>query len=1057
MKLSVRVLPGLFGLFSLLSAQDSFSASPAMGTLTDSSGKVTYSSGPFTVSNPTGNAGPVDCSTLPCDEYKLTVTLPAGYAAGHSTAQLKISTVWSNTAEDYDLYVFDSAGKDAGSSHGGADPEEVLIKPVDGSNNYTIRIVPSAAAGGTTATTISLVAPASVAPPQAQPIGVAPRYYVYPSPGPLGNSAGEPSIGYNWNSQNGMFLSSLQTLKIVFPGKIKDAIDPVMAGLPAICDASWSDVSAPNTSATGLDPILWTDSKSGRTFVSQLTGANSAFAFTDNDGSSWTPGQAGPPDGGPDHQTVGTGPYPAGSPFAPVAAAAGIKYAVYYCSQGNAAAFCSRSDNGGLTFGNGNPIYITQTDCGSTTGALHGHVKVSPVDGAVYVAPKDCGGLQAVTVSKDTGVTWKIKTIPGTDADSEIDPSVAIDAGNRLYQCHIRKNGHVHVQTSDNQGDTWANDYDIGLSQNIELADFPEMVAGDKDRAACAFIGSTTPGNHDAKDYPGIYFGFVATTYDGGKSWHTVNVTPGDPVQGAGGVCNGGTLACGSNRNLLDFNEITMDEKGYPLFGFADGCIGACVQDPVKSNGFANKATIVRQVGGRPLIAKNDPASDAAKPLAACLFGSRVKGKSSLNWRAPDNGGSSISSYSIFRAAQTAGPFTKVGTSSKEAFDDTTVDDSVANYYYRVTANNVSGQGTLSNFVNLPITAPVKIETSCALPGITVSQGDDSVLIAGGKAPDESQNLEGMTIAEPPALADKIIFTIYVKSFANLAPSTQWLAVFTLGDNTDHFVEMTTEGPNATTPAFKYGDVAVVTANAASVTTYSAVGNIDPKSNYDKSSNTIQLIVPRSTFGAGKLDKGVLLKNVQARTREVTSGMAMSVGRQIDGTSSGSYMIRGVDICAANTAPLAMLTADVQMGLAPLAVNFGVFGSDNDAGDSLASYSLDFGDGSAKITDQPFTAQATQTVRHTYSAAGSYTAKLTVKDSQGLISSNVAQKTITASAVGGGSSSGGSSSGSESSSSGGTTPGIFSGPATGRFGGGSLGFGVIGLLGLAGLRRRRHG
>ena len=581
----VRALAVVAALSPALSAQ---AAAPAMGTLTSTSGPQKYASGPFTVSNPTGNAGAVSCANFPCDEYMLTVTLPVGYAAAHTTAKLAVSTVWSNAIEDYDLYLLNADGSEAASSHGGADPEEVLIKPVDGTTRYTVRIVPSTAAGGTTATTISLVAPAAGAlppPPQLQPAGAAPRYYTYPSPGPLGNTAGEPSIGYNWKTGNGMFLSSLQTLKITFPGKMKDAVDPAMAGLPAICDANWTNVSFTSTSATGLDPILWTDSKAGRTFVSQLTGANSLFAYTDDDGANWTPGQVGPPNGGPDHQTVGTGPYPASSPFGQVASAAGFNYAVYYCSQGNAAAYCSRSDDGGLTFGNGNPIFVVGKDCAGAPGslpigALHGHVRVSQVDGAAYVPPKDCAGLQAVTVSKDAGINWTMKTIPNTDADTEIDPSVAIDAANRLYHCHIRKDGHVHVQTSDNQGDTWANDYDIGQSQNIEIGDFPEMVAGDRNRASCAFIGTTTAGNHDAVDFPGIWYGFVATTYDGGKSWHTVNVTPGDPVQGAGGVCNAGTVSCGSNRNLLDFNEITMDEFGRVMFGFADGCVGACVANP---------------------------------------------------------------------------------------------------------------------------------------------------------------------------------------------------------------------------------------------------------------------------------------------------------------------------------------------------------------------------------------------------------------------------------------------------------------------------------------------
>jgi hypothetical protein len=61
---------------------------PASGTLTDASGSVSYSAGPFVAANPTPvlllDAGP-ECTNpvQPCDDYALTVTLPAGYKAAH--------------------------------------------------------------------------------------------------------------------------------------------------------------------------------------------------------------------------------------------------------------------------------------------------------------------------------------------------------------------------------------------------------------------------------------------------------------------------------------------------------------------------------------------------------------------------------------------------------------------------------------------------------------------------------------------------------------------------------------------------------------------------------------------------------------------------------------------------------------------------------------------------------------------------------------------------------------------------------------------------------------
>jgi hypothetical protein len=70
-------------------------------------------------------------------------------------------------------------------------------------------------------------------------------------------------------------------------------------------------------------------------------------------------------------------------------------------------AFCARSDNGGLTFGAGVPIYGSNTTCVG----LHGHVKVGP-DGTAYVPNRSCDNLTTVVVSQDNGITWTIRNIP---------------------------------------------------------------------------------------------------------------------------------------------------------------------------------------------------------------------------------------------------------------------------------------------------------------------------------------------------------------------------------------------------------------------------------------------------------------------------------------------------------------------------------------------------------------------------------------------------------------------------------------------------------------------
>src|SRR5207247_3021274 len=109
----------------------------------------------------------------------------------------------------------------------------------------------------------------------------------------------------------------------------------------------WATMALPNTSTTILDPILFTDRYTGRTFVSQLAGACSRAAYTDaaspfNDGDQWVPSQGCGVPAGIDHQTFGGGPL-----HAPLTTGAAYTNGVYYCSQyGTQAASCALSVDG---------------------------------------------------------------------------------------------------------------------------------------------------------------------------------------------------------------------------------------------------------------------------------------------------------------------------------------------------------------------------------------------------------------------------------------------------------------------------------------------------------------------------------------------------------------------------------------------------------------------------------------------------------------------------------------------------------------------------------------
>ncbi len=262
--------------------------------------------------------------------------------------------------------------------------------------------------------------------------------------------------------------------------------------------ATFKDVTPPQQGVVNEDAILTIDHHTNRTQAAGLLIAGSNVSLSDNDGTSWTQGTFPLPHS-PDHETINGGPYH--SPAPPLAGKAGYPDAVYYCSQNvvqAAGAFCGRSDTGGVTW-NPSTLVFAGTDCG----AIHGHVKVGP-DGTVYLPQRACGATQGMAVSFDNGATWVIERVPdgSTIGLNSSDPSVApAPDGKTLYYAYQDGFGNPAVAVSSDRGKdgTWSPSTNVGAPFAIKNTKFPEIVVGDPDRAAVTFLGTTTPGDDQAK------------------------------------------------------------------------------------------------------------------------------------------------------------------------------------------------------------------------------------------------------------------------------------------------------------------------------------------------------------------------------------------------------------------------------------------------------------------------------------------------------------------------------------------------------------------------------
>lgn len=807
-------------------------SNPTSGTLTPAGPNVTWmgtASGGASVDESTCNE---TLTPVNCDTFTLTLSGNPSDWAGKK-AHIVIS--WSNANDDYDVFIHkgSNTGATVGSSaQSGAGPEVVDIDPSNpnvGTGVFTVHVVyflanptlngqysgsASAIAGGTPTPTPTPPGATPTPTPTPVPSGPGvPRYQTYYPPTGVADDAGEPSLGINWKSEE-THTNNRASDGAVNPAIPNGGTSNYYGGFltymlrarfddcssPATVDWQEKPVTLPALPRAAGDPILFTDHETGRTFVSQLLGltpGGSTMEYTDDDGETFNPSEGGAPSG-VDHQTIGGGPF-----HDPVPTGVNPLYpnAVYYASQSIAEASSQLSVDGGITFPVQTPMF-TAAQCAG----LHGHLKVGP-DGTAFVPDKACvatgsgvplltGGAAAVVVSEDNGVTWTQRPIPGEVTTGNDDPSVGVSIcrpndlscdkalrSNTIYlgyQADTPTGAHPKIAVSHDKGVTWEHITDVGALPGgpvINNMAFPEVVVGDPDRAAFAFFGTPTAGtNSDQPEFPGDWYLYIATTYDGGVTWSVINASPNDPIQHLSGICGDGTC-----RNLLDFFDIQVDKEGRILVGGEDGCIGGCVNGG--PNSFTAKAFITRQSGGQRLFANFDPVEPAI-PGAPLASGALVTVATpapphpvaQLTWQEPDNGGAAINQYKVYKNSS----FTAIATTTARNFTDLSY---MTGDTYRITAVNAQGESPYCSTIT-PSGAPVA--SACVAPGILVSNDltqagadDDS----GQNTPiDPRVNARQLFIAEPfvSSTVDNFVFTLLVApSTTNSAPpNSQWFIIW---------------------------------------------------------------------------------------------------------------------------------------------------------------------------------------------------------------------------------------------------------------------------------------
>ncbi len=808
-----------------------------------------------------------------------------------------------------------------------------------------------------------------------------PRFFNHYTGQGVADDAGEPTLGVNWNTENVNRDASVvappggrttgQTFKNytrasdgtltenqTFNGGTTNYYGGFLAYMlrynfddcesPANTLIDQMPITLPAAPRVYGDPILFVDRITGRTFVSQLLGltpGGSTMEYTDNDGETFLPSEGGAPSQ-IDHQTIGGGPF---RPIGPITPTGPYPHAVYYASQSVATATSQLSVDGGITFPAQTPMF-TIADCAG----LHGHLKTGD-NGIAYVPDKACaaagvpfvfGGEASVVVSEDNGITWDVRPATGARSDAGVDdPSVGVsmcpdptdcpdkDARSNtiylgfLYSDDPATPGVIErarpgIIKSTDGGMTWSAPVDIGAISGVKHAAFPAVVAGDPDRAAFAFFGTTTEAsNFDQAEFAGVWYLYLATTFDGGATWDVQNLTPNDPIQ-RGGICGDGTC-----RNLLDFFDAEIDKRGRVLLAGEDGCIGGCVNGG--PNSFTAKAFVTRQSGGRRMFAAFDGETDTpgnpTVPGAPAVSGQLDAGntKVTLDWPVPDNGGSPITAYRIYRSYNQGGPYNDaslIATVTSPGFMDITFDPAETDKFYIVTAVNAEGESPFCREF-APVVSLVDPMPWCSLPGVLVTNdvlpnGADND--SGQNTPvDPRVNAKVLHIAEPfvDATTEQFFFTLQVGPSAenSAPPNSQWFIIWNRqmpDSNYDRaYVAMRTDASG--NPTFEYGKFGVPipldptnpVIPTGTENTPVREGDADAGSFYNPLTGVIRIVLAKSKLRAFEgaatyqADSDLAGTNVRTYFNRPDPGQR-SQNNASDITGDGTYTIKGNVSCA---------------------------------------------------------------------------------------------------------------------------------------------------------------
>jgi hypothetical protein len=610
-------------------------ATPSSGTVGPAATSVTwqspfYAAGATAISTANGSTGTNPCPppetdplSLICDQFKLTVDVPASYWDTHSGGvQVKIE--WPNNGvNDFDLFVYNADGNEVAKDAGGSDPELAFIPNATGV--YDVVVIPFSVVATQftgTATFISVDGGGVLPTRTSGGIAFAPSTVV-----DFQRTEGEPinyidAAGHDWVS--GPFGTSTQ---LSFIQRSNDGGDQFNVVSPLGI--------RPTPPPGGGDTDIAVDDQGYDYFTDLEALIKIEASVSNDDGQTWRKNTAAEATTIDDRQwfAIDNGLTPAATDNTVFLSYRNEVGAFIYSTPGSTGA---TDPIGGLVYQN-----AATSPTALTSGQRCGQLRFDPVKRDLYL-PCFIGDHVDlvhghVNPGQRTGIAFTATELPGSPGHGAVDnlfPLVATDAAGNVYATWSdTADNNIYYSYSTNEGNTWSTPVLVNggdARSNV----MPWMQADAAGRVAIVWYGSPFRVDSDlmpswfnnrqaASQFP--WYGYVALLQNAASATPTIYQTKfSEHAMHYGQICTGG-LGCtvtGGDRSMADFFSVYFDREGAMRVAYNDTTNqhhGAIVYEARQIAGPGGLAAPVAHAApGNPTA---DPTGDAQSPHYAPVTG----------------------------------------------------------------------------------------------------------------------------------------------------------------------------------------------------------------------------------------------------------------------------------------------------------------------------------------------------------------------------------------------------------------------------------------------------